>query len=336
MDGTRNSDVDDLLRRITNTHLANQSGSSSTDQQGLSVKALGGSTNNMLLQMINGEMKCNADAIRDLCTYTRETNSLIEEQNKLTQSLISSINDLSSVLAINAKVNSSNPASELSQFTGKDKIYYYKGSKLANKYNIYACIIAHIVSMVYNRMQRKAIMYSDSVDCSFEMLTHAIRIVCTTRCNIPSIAYDNKIDLTEKNTPIIESICPHIASTKQFSVSTLLENKISKIYNDSTSEDIFVHVRLVAERLRYLHGILSPKQMDALKSLKSPLVVIYDGEEPMLNIDESKWSGSNSHPVANMVAALAHKKKLIYMERIVLGDSPAKAYSVASTDTSSK
>jgi hypothetical protein len=330
MNTATNSDVDNLLRRIAHTHLSGQNASAEEEQQGQSIKALGGATNNMLLQMIHGESTVNASCMRDLCEHVRDTNTLIREQNKLTESLTESIDRLASVLALNAKVSSSAPRSELMQYAGKDKTYYYKATKLANKYHIHACIISHIISMIYNRMQRKAIMYPDSVDCTFDLLVHAIRIVCNTRSKIPLLAYDNKIDLTEKNTPVVESIIHHIASTKQSSTVTLPESSISKIYNDSTSEDIFVHVRLVMERLRYLHGILSPKQMDAIKSINYPPVTVRDGEESMLNIDESKWTGSNSHPVSNMVAALPHKKKLIYIEHIISGENAAKAYAIAS------
>jgi hypothetical protein len=330
MSTTRNSDVEDLLRRITDTHLKQEDTSSKEKEQAQSIKALGGATNNMLLGMMNGEIKANSHLIEDLSASVRDTNTLMAEQIRLTESLVESIDRLASVLALNAKVSSSAPTSELAQYSGKDKSYYYKATKLSSKYNVYACIISHIIAMVYNRMQRKAIMYSDSVDCSFEMLTHAVRIVCNNDCRIPSVVYDSKIKLTAKSTPVVESICMHIASTKQSSTATLPESKITRIYNDSTIEDIFVHVRLVCERLQYLVGILSPKQMDALASLNFPLVIVHDGEEPVLNIDESKWTGSNSHPVNNMIAGLAHDKKMIYIAQLMSGQTPAKAYSLVS------
>jgi hypothetical protein len=336
MPNIKNNDVESLLRQITSTHMLEEN-ESSRNEQGASIKALGGApTNNMLLSMIYAETKRNADATTDLSTYMRQTNALLEKQQEILGSLATSIDSLSSVLALSARADSKKANSALLAVTDKDKVHYYNASPLTSKNHLYACIISHLISMVYVRMRRKAIMYGDSVDCSFEMLAHAVRVVSGTRCRISSVVYDNKITLAEKNTPVMKSMLPYIASTKQDDNTTLPESRVLKIYNDSTSEDVFVHIRFLVERLCCLDGILSPKQMDAMKSFMFPLVIIRDGEEPTLNIDESKWTCSMSHPVTNMVAGLIHTKKIAYIDRIMLGDSPAKAYAVVSTDGSKK
>ena len=70
-------------------------------------------------------------------------------------------------------------------------------------------------------------------------------------------------------------------------------------------------------RLKYLHEVLSCKQIEAIKSIQYPLAIVEDGEPLRLNIDENEWRGDRSQPVSNGVRDLSDVARNVYITLIM-------------------
>jgi hypothetical protein len=282
------------------------------NEPGKSVKVLGSQTNSMLLQAIQSESHRNAEIALNTYQLISELRDITQAQQESISQMSVSIRELTEALASNAirsssTMNSSGPSMAIG------KVYYYKGTKLNVRYTTYACIIAHIIQMVYAHMRSRTINYPDSSDCEFNELVVATQTVCKEKCSIRTIDYTIPIEMTGKKKQIvIESLYKHIGSTSESGSATVLESSLGKIYNDSTREDIFIKIGRIMERLSYLPGILSPKQMDAMRSIRYPIVISRDDEPLRLNCDPEYWKGGKSHPISNNVM----QRKLYIFKRL--------------------
>lgn len=315
-----NSRVNALLENIASRQRATVL-DSIKNEQGESIRALGAPTNNMLLSMINGELVQTNNMLLEAIKEMREQNRELVEQQKL---MLQSIQDLASIMVHTSKSIPDNYSARVADTASKTR--YYKSNILANKYDIYACILSHILSMIYVRMTVQSVGYPGSADCGFKELSKAVQAVSKVPCSISTVKFGDKIVLAEKSTAVIESIYPSISSSQKLSTHTLPESNLSKIYNGSTREDIFEHIYKLMDRLIYLHGILSPRQIEAIKSIKYPIVIEEDGEPLRLNIDEREWKGSRPHPVSTSILSLPDTGKKQYMALIMEGKSPPAAY----------
>lgn len=308
------------------------------NEPGKSVKLLGSQTNSMILHNIQGECHRNAETSLDMYNIMREIRELLYEQTKHMAELTSSMKDLTEVVASNAMKSSSVSTSEPSNRShGSGAIYYHFGTRLNGRYTAYACIIYHLIKMVYAHMESQALKYPDSTDCDFNELVMATQTVCKENCTIRTITYSIPIEMpTKKKQVAIESMYRHIGLTSQSGGATVPESNISKIYNDSTREDVFVKIGRIMERLTYLPGIVSPKQIDAMKSIQYPIAVARDDEPLRLNIDPKYWKTGSSHPISNNVMQLSHTGKVAYIQQIMAGKSPPTAYGIAVDSVSPK
>lgn len=319
------NNVDSLLRQISSTRIKNEVDNA---YSGVSeaMKQVGAPTSNMLLSAIHSETKRTAD---ELVRLNSRMSSLEATNSQTANSILRLCNLIETQNEILASMAIGQPQ-ELSQSTkghrssGQD--WYYQGTKLSSRYHVYACILFHLIDMVQVHMDIMDIQYPDSVDCDFKTMQNAVRIVSTERCSIQNVEYKNTISAKEKDSQPFDIIYPLISSLQPGGPTTLVESDISKVYNPVT-RNVMQDTEWIRQRLCYLDGILSIKQIDILKSIKSPILKANSDHE--LNWDSKFIKAKVSHPLARDISDLGSLQKNEYIKLRMKGQSVIDAYESA-------
>jgi len=298
------------------------------------MKEMGAPTNNMLLSLICAESKRTADetmrlvhrldklehAMQDIGEAVKQLCDLVSKQTDILASL--KLNEGSSYNAHTRKEN------------GKVREWYYRGTKLTTKYHAYACILMHLMTMVELHMEHESVQYPDSVDCGFLPLQNAVRVVSTERCNVRSIDYKATIPLGSKDDQAFDNIYPIIASSDARDPVTLSESQLHRLHNPIT-RNIMQYLEWIRARLCLLDALLSPRQVDILKSIGQPLILPNSiNNELNFNIVELKPRAS--HPATQNVSALSSAQKAIFIRNRLKGQSIADSIPIASEPTGAR
>jgi hypothetical protein len=323
------SNVDSLLRSIASSGVRSQIENSYTDVDGV-MKEVGRPTNNVLLSAIHNETKRVADEIAKLnakfTTLNISIESTFSEMTRLC-TLIQTQNEISAS-------NTLNGSSDVSRNKGNaTDSWYYQATKLTSKYHVYACIIFHLMDMVQIHMDVAGQHYPDSVDCDFKAMHNAIRVVSSKICNIQGVEYRNTIALREKDSQPFEMLYPLISSSDSKTPTTLSESAISQLCNQVT-RGIMQDIEWIRQRLCYLDGVLSIKQIDVLRSICHP--IIKPDSDCELNWNRKLIRPRPSHPLVKDIADLPKNQKDEYMRLRMDGRDIIQAYNQAKDYSTSK
>jgi hypothetical protein len=298
------------------------------------MKEMGAPSNNMLLSVIHGECKRSADAISKLdARVMRLENILIKQQDSMDR-LCELMEIQNTLLASHDSQISDTRLSIESSYSrkqtpgGDGTSWYYQGSKLINKYKICACIIAQLIDIVRLRMENRGVFYQDSVDANLTTLEYCVRDSSKMRCSIPGVKFKNQIDIPDTNKAAngYEVLLPLIASRDSSASTTLPETRLVELSMPITRH-VMEAVARVIQRLCYLEGILSPQQIDMLKSISFPIIV--PGSEGDFNCDPSVVKPRLSHPISNVIGGFTPTAKTKFIQSVISGQSMIQACSTA-------
>jgi flagellar biosynthesis chaperone FliJ len=302
----------------------------SYNDPGSVMKEMGAPSNNMLLSVIHGECKRSADAISKLNARVERIENILIKQQSGIDKLCELMEIQNTLLAsrdsqISDARLSIEPSYSRKQTPGGDGTsWHYQGSKLVNRSKICTCIIAQLIEVVRLRMENKGVFYQDSVDANFTTLDYCVRESAKLRCKIPSVKFKNPIDIpdTSKAASGYDIILPLIASKDPSSSTTLPETRLVELTMPMT-RSIMEAVARISERLCYFEGILSPQQIDMLKSIKFPIIV--PGTDGDFNWDPSVIKPRLSHPMSNVINDLGPMGKVKYIQCMTEGQSMMQA-----------
>ena len=313
--------VDALLQRISSSRIKDEVSNAYTEV-GESLKEIGAPSNNMLLSYIHGETKRTGDEIlrvgtrvSKLETHLSKICELLEKQN---------------IILASMEINSSIP-DDTGAISGKSirgGEWWYQGTRLSSRYHVYSCIIFHLISMVQLQMDQKSIHYPDSVDCDFKTMVNSVRIVSTERCNIKEITYKNSITAKDKDDQGFGHIYPIISSKEKDFSTTMPESQLTRICNQVTRQ-IMQEVEWIRQRLCFLPGILSIKQIDILRSIDFPVVKAEYPDE--LNWNPREIKPKKSHPLASDIWELTKTQRDEYIKSKMKGKNTQEAFTIAQT-----
>ena len=312
--------IDSMLKSISSSKVQEEV-SKFYDEAGQSMKEMGAPTNNMLLNLICGESKRVGDeTMRAVHRLDKIEEAILGIDDGIKQlcGLVSQQTDILASIKLGERTTSTTPARKEN---GKVRDWYYRGTKLTTKYHAYACILVHLMAMVELRMEQRLIQYPDSVDCAFLQLQTAVRVVCSNRCAVRDIDYKLPIQLGSKDDQALDNIYPIIASSQPGDATTLSESQFNSLHNPIT-RPIMQYLEWIRTRLCLLDGLLSPKQIDILKSIRQPLI-LPDSDNNELNFDVTKLRPRPSHPATQNISALPTTQKNIWIQNRMKGQSIA-------------
>jgi hypothetical protein len=282
------------------------------------MKEIGAPSNNMLLSSIHGESKRIADEVMKLGGKVERLERGLADISDLLErlcELTAAQNAVVSSTYINSPGDIQSP-----RIHGKssplvsDTKYFYQGSALSGKYTMCACVIAQLINIVKLHLENENIRYPDSVDCPFSVLVKCFQESAKVRCTIPSVVYKNEISVPEKGSPAFDVILPLVASKDGRSPTTLPESRLSELSTPMTRE-IIQCIEWSFQRLQHLECILSPQQIDIIKSIRFPL--LRPGTEDELNWDPSVIKARKSHTIAHDVGNLSPSGKTVFIQQMM-------------------
>ena len=124
-----------------------------------------------------------------------------------------------------------------------------------------------------------------------------------------------------------------ISSSDIKSPTILSESMISRIDNPVT-RPVMQDIEWIQQRLCYMEGVLSARQVGILNSLKFP--VVKPKSEDELNWDKSSIVPRQSHPMTRQISDLTKTKKDEYIKLRMKNRSITDAYSIANDYVPSK
>jgi hypothetical protein len=333
MASKKTDDITSTLRQLASDALK-ESIDNSYNDPGSAVKEFGGAvSNNLLLKAIHTEMKRNADETMRLNSVMSSTMSTLVEAINTMSEKIQYLSELtesqtSAIVSQQSRMDSSLTPMSHKQTTmrgqGASKgNWYYNGMNIKARTAQCACLISQFIDIIKNKLEQRDIYYPDSVDCEFTVLDYCISSAIKLRCMIPSVNFKNPIGLPDTSSPAYARILPLIASSSPDEPCMLSESRLDEIQAPQTRE-LITHIERIIQRLCKLDHILSPQQIDILRSFRVP--IIKDGE---LNYDISVIKPRSSHTLANVVSQLTPTEKKRYIEQIIKGESAMQAYTTA-------
>lgn len=323
----RNSTISSALEQIA-SDTARLSIEEGYNDPGAAIKAFGGGiSNQLLLKSIYTETKRSADMALKMATVLSSMTDSIDRMNATLERMELAIEQQTTILSSqHNKMTMATPA-VIAKGTGRaqgDASWFYFGMNINGRPKRFACIVSHLIQLITTKLETRGIYYPDSTDCEFSVLETCISVIAKHRCNIPSVVYKNPISFPETSSSVYMRIMPLIASQDPEKPVMLQESRLEEIYNPSTRELTIVLERIV-ERLCQLDHILSPLQIDALRSLRTPIV-----KDCELNYDPSVLKPRNEHAVLSpMILQLPLAQKKIYVESIIKGETHMQAYVIA-------
>ncbi len=310
--------IDSMLKSISGNKVQDEV-SKFYDEAGQSMKEMGAPTNNMLLNLIYAESKRMGDeTMRVVHRLDKIEQAMLGIDDGIKQlcNLVSRQTDILASIKLDEGATSTAPARKEN---GKVRDWYYRGTKLTTKYYAYTCILVHLIAMVELRMEQRSIQYPDSVDCGFVQLQSAVRVVSTSRCAVRGIDYKAPIQLGSKDDQALDNIYPIIASSEARDATTLSESQLNRLQNPIT-RPIMQYLEWIRARLCLLEGLLSPKQIDILKSIRQPLI-LPDSDNNELNFDVTELRPRQSHPATQNISALTATQKTVWIQNRMKGRS---------------
>lgn len=324
------NDIEGVLKSIA-SQATRQSIESSYNNVGAVMKEIGGPTNNMLLSAIHAETKRHADELLKINTRVSRLESLMsgiydntdkmcelmEQQNILLSSQHLQLIDGSSTPT--GPSTSSRQPRQLTESSG----YFYNGFKLTSKTKIITCIISQLMDIVRLRMENSNIRYPDSVDCKFTTLDACISESSKQRCLISGIEFKGEIPIPDMGTPAFEAILPLIASVRMNNPTTLPESRLIEL-TTPLMRDLMLAIERILQRLSKLDHILSPQQIDILKSIKIPIII--PGSEGELNWNSSAIQPRKSNPLCDQIANMSPTGKKIYVHEMMRSQTAMQSW----------
>lgn len=320
-----------VLQRIASDSVRNKIVDSYNDP-GAVLKEMGTPSNNMLLSIIHAESKRSADIVariesklnrleQSIVKVTEGIDRLCElsaVQNTIMSSYCNSVED--------SRVHGSPPSIKRSIVPIDTSAWYYQGTKLTSKYRICACIVSHLIELVRLRMENKGIYYPDSVDANFTTLEYCVRDSSKMRCSISTVKFKNEIDIpdTSRSSTAYDSILPLIASHEPSGATTLPETRLAELSTPLT-RPIMESIARIVERVCYIERLLSPQQIDILKSLRFPIVRQDADGDVELNWNESSIVPRVSHPTSVVVTGFTPGVKSMFIKNIMRGQNISQA-----------
>lgn len=331
------NDIESALKSIASSATRQSIQSSYNDAAGV-MKEFGAPSNNMLLSAIHGEVKRNADELLKTNNRISKLESLLTgvyENTERMCELMEQQNILLSSQHMQAMDGASTPPIGASALRPRRQIgdaitWHYDGFKLTSKTKVLACIICQFMNIVRLQMERRNIRYPDSVDCKFTTLDSCISESSKMRCTIPGITFKGEIPLPEVGTPASDAVLPLVASANPNTPTTLPESRLVE-FSAPMMRELMLAIERVLQRLCKLDHILSPQQIDILRSIKIPIVV--PGSDGELNWDSSIVTPRNSNPLCNQVASLSPTGKKVYIQEIIRAQSAMQAWTTAMEKT---
>jgi hypothetical protein len=330
MESPKNTDITSVLQQIA-SDTSKQSIDDSYNDPGGAVKEFGGGmSNNMILRSIYSETKRNADesarlnsklnalidAMNNMTSAIEQLSDLTESQNTIIASQYSKFSESTN----NTVDRQSNSRKQQLQGSG---MWFYDGINIKARNLQCACLISQFIAIVKTKLDQRGIYYPDSVDCEFTVLGYCITEVTGVRCTIPSVTFKNQIEFPSTTSPVYSKILPLIASSRQYDPALLSESRLDEIQTPMTRSYI-ESVERVIDRLCKLEHILSPIQIDILRSFQTP--IIKDGE---LNFNIDMIQPRQSHPLANEISQLTPTGKKTYIRQIMKNENHFQAYQTA-------
>ena len=318
------------LRQIASDDVAGDM-SSQGKKDGDVMREFGAPTNNMLLNIIRAETKRTADEVKSLSARVSRNERLLEAMVANTTrmcTLLETQNTILSSLHDSSRLDSSSPMTtgDSTLLSSTPPMWYYQGMKITNRSRSIACLTAAIMHAATINMEQRSIRYEDSVDCDFHTLELCISEVCRVRCTIPSIPYKDPIDIPDMRTDKgFVDILQLVASRSESAPAYLAENRFIELVSPHTHK-VLSAFNWIRQRLCFLECIMSPKQIDILKALDTP---ISRSEEEGLNLDFTKIVPRRSHPIRVEVHRLPPAKKRKFVERLMKRDSLNQAFVTA-------
>jgi hypothetical protein len=324
------SNVDSVLRSIASSNQRDNVEELYTDASEV-TKESGRPTNNVFLHYVHGETKRTADEVVRLSLRIESIEDRMDTISSHLERLCSLTEAQNKMLSLGF-LNRQPEGTKIVTKGDSGGARYYQTIELRSKHHVYACIIFHLIEMVQTHMDVKSIHYPDSVDCDFNTMTNAVRVVSTERCRIAGVSYKNNIVLKEKDSQSLQTLYPSISSNDK-SPTTLAESNISVLSNPAV-RGVMHEVEWIRQRLCHLDGILSIKQVDILKSIKHPIVKPDSDSE--LNWDHTLVKPRSSHPLSKDISNLLKLQKDEYMKLRMQGVSIYDAFEKAKEYSSSK
>lgn len=318
-----NDSVDSILNKIKSTKLEDAVSDSYNDMAE-SLRHGGAPSNNMLLSIILSETKRGSDEIMRLTNSLSKLTSTMESLSNSNERICELLDTQNTILASMDISDVGSTQRSKANSASTNSIWYYKGVKLISKHHVYACIISQMIGIVQLHLDQKGIGYPDSVDCDFNMLVTATRTVCGVNSNAKGVEYKMSINVKEKNDQGFDSIYPSISSKDPKMPTTMTESNMSQIMNPMT-RDVMQITEYIRQRLCLLECILSPVQIDILKSISFPF---NKGDE--LNWDISKIRSRQSHPSSQQVMMLSINQQKEYMRQRLSNKSILESLEIAS------
>ena len=294
---------------------------------GESLKHAGAPTNNILLSTISAELKRMND--QSMTSSSRLESHLSNISSSL-DSLCLLMEAQNEMLA-SSSMKESTTTTRISQTEVSKTHWYYAGTKLVSRYHGYACILSHLMSMVETRMEVNDIHYPDSVDCNFNTMQNLVRIVCGNRSSLPNLTQRDTIITKDRDSQAFNQLYPIIASSQMDTPTSLIESQLSKIVTPVT-RGIMQDIEWIRQRLVYMQGILSIKQVDILASISMPFKT--DDDELQCNI--SKLKPKSSHPLCRDIMDLIKLKKDEFIILRLKNEAIQVAYEKASQHSGQK
>jgi hypothetical protein len=312
--------VESVLAGIASLEVDNVVSSSYTDVAE-SIRQSGAPSNNTLLSIILSEIRRgNQETVK----LANSINKLNESISLMSDKLVESIESQNTILASMSLSTESATQTQRNKGKAGQDDWYYLSTKLGSKHHVFACIISQFMSMVQLHLDLKNIQYPDSVDCEFKLLVTMVRVASSTHCKNKLIEYKAPIQLKPITDQAFDIIYPYVASQDQRDPTTLTESTLTKMISPIT-RDVMQEVEYLRERLCFFEGVLSPRQVDIIRSIRFPFVV-----DERLNWEISKIRPRGSHPNSQEINMLGSKQKESFAIARLNGKSIIESYEIAS------
>lgn len=315
--------VDSILRSIQSSKIEDAVSKSYTDVAE-TLRQSGTPSNNILLSIILSETRRGNDEIMKLTNSLTKLTSSLNTLSNSNERICELLDTQNTILASMSMSNDGSSHHGKGTAGSAENTWYYQGVKLVSRHHVYACIVSQMIGIAQLHLDNNGVRYPDSVDCEFNLLVTSIRVVCSIASNAKGVEYKMPINAKEKGDQGFDSIYPSISSRDSKFPTTMTESNISQIINPIT-RDVMQIVEYIRQRLCLLECILSPRQIDIIKSISFPF---NKGEQ--LNWNMGSITPRASHPNSQEVGMLSANQKKVYIRERVTGKSVGESLQIAS------
>lgn len=286
-----------------------------------------GSSNNVILGQIMSQNKEVVSQLARLATAQEAMVRLLSEAVDHMSGMRNSMEDMKLAGAM----------SSMSLNTGGEQRnvqYLHNGTKLTSRYHWVACVLQTFITMIEHDLSSRMVTYPDSVNCHFKDLAATVMAVCKNECNVPGITNTSVIEVGDKKRFASSDAAGLIASRDSSSSGVLTASNLHHFTTPVVAETM-KEAEWVRQRLCLMDGVLSPLQVDILKSMSSPLVAT-DGDGYRVNYKPESVLPRNSGALHLKVRKLLATPRGVYIAERMKGRSMQEAYNAASKDNQSE